>query len=79
MVSISPKNLAKVIKQDPETFIEAIKEASENHQKQKAEADLKEQFRKPAKILTKGRVIFGKADAPITIVEIFRFSMSLLC
>ena len=69
MVSISPKNLAKVIKEDPGTFIEAIKTASEKHQKQSAEKALEEQFKKPADIPTKGRVTFGEQTAPVTVVE----------
>ena len=69
MASISPKNLAKVIKKDPETFINAIKEASQDHQKQAAEKAMAEQFKNPAKIPTKGRVTFGESSAPITVVE----------
>ncbi len=69
MASISPENLAKVIKKDPEAFINAIKEASESHQKQQAEKDMEAQFKSPADIPTEGRVTFGKADAPIAVVE----------
>ena len=69
MVSISPKNLAKVIKEDPETFIDAIKEASEVHQKQSAEKALKDLLKNPAEIPTDGRVTFGDSSAPVTIVE----------
>lgn len=69
MVSISPKNLAKVIKEDPETFINAITEASRDHQKRAKEKALEEQFKNPAKIPTKGRVTFGNSSAPVTIVE----------
>lgn len=69
MVSISPKNLAKVIKDDPETFIEAIKEAGKAHQKQAAEKAREEAFKNPVKIPTKGRVTFGEESAPVTIVE----------
>ena len=73
MASISPKNLAKVIKADPETFINAIKEAGEEHQKQSAKKALEEQFKNPAKISTKGRVTFGNDSAPIAIVEFSDF------
>ena len=69
MGTISPKNLAKVIKDDPETFITAIKEASQEHQKRSEEKAMEEQFKNPAKIPTKGRVTFGNTDAPIAIVE----------
>ena len=69
MVSISPKDLAKVIKEDPEAFINAIKEASEKHQKRSAEKALEEQFKNPAEIPTKGRVTVGNPDAKVTIVE----------
>jgi len=73
MVSIRPKQLAEVIKEDPVTFMEAIKEAAEKHQKESAKKALEKQFENPAKIDTKGRVTFGKASAPITIVEFSDF------
>ena len=69
MVKISPQNLAKIIKEDPETFIEAIKEASEGHQKQAAEKALTDLLKNPATIPTDGRVTFGNTSAPVTIVE----------
>ena len=73
MVEISPKNLAQTIKKDPETFINAIKEASEKHQKQSAEKAFEERRKNPAKIKTKGRVTFGPEKAPVTIVEFADF------
>ncbi len=69
MVSISPKNLAKVIKEDPETFIEAIKSAGEEHRKQSEEKAMEDQFKNPKDIPTKGRVVFGDPSAEVTIVE----------
>ena len=80
MVSISPKQLAKVIKKDTETFFEAVKYSAKDFEKrrveiekQKAKEALEEQFKKPLKIETEGRVTFGNKDAPITIVEFSDF------
>ena len=69
MVSIQPKKLAEVVKKDPVTFMEAFKEAAESYQKESAKKALEDQFKNPAKIPTEGRVAFGEASAPITIVE----------
>ena len=66
---ISPKELADVIKKDPETFIEAVKSAGEEYQKAALEKDLEKQFEDPVQIETKGRVTFGDEKAPVTIVE----------
>ena len=55
MVLISPESLAKVIKKDPKTFIQAIKDASESHQKRAATEALDEQF----KNLLKSRLKVG--------------------
>ena len=73
MVSISPKQLAKVIKKDPVTFVNTLKETVQKAEKQKVEDALEEQFKNPLKIDTKGRVTFGKEEAPITIVEFSDF------
>ena len=72
-VVITPKHLADVIKKDPETFINAVKDASENYQKISLKKQLDEQFDKPAKIKTEGRVTFGDPKAPIAIVEFSDF------
>lgn len=72
-VVITPKHLADVIKKDPETFINAVKEASEKYQKSALKKQLDEQFDKPAKIETEGRVTFGDPKAPIAIVEFSDF------
>jgi len=69
MASISPKNLAKIIKKEPGTFIDAVKEASQEFQKQSVEKDMKERLKNRAEIPTKGRVTFGEVSAPISIVE----------
>ena len=57
------------MKKDPVTFMEAFKEAAESYQKESAKKALEDQFKNPAKIPTEGRVAFGEASAPITIVE----------
>lgn len=72
-VVITPKDLADVIKKDPETFIEAVKEASEKYQEIALKKKLDEQFEKPAQIETEGRVTFGNPKAPVTIVEFSDF------
>ena len=69
MASISPKNLAKVIKKDPETFIDAVKEASQDLQKHSAKKAMAERLKNRTEIPTKGRVIFGESSAPISVVE----------
>ena len=69
MASISPKNLAKVIKKDPETFIDAVKEASQELQRHSAKKAMEERLKNRAEIPTKGRVTFGELSAPISIVE----------
>ncbi|MCY4513027.1 MAG: thioredoxin domain-containing protein [Bdellovibrionales bacterium] len=72
-VVITPKHLADVIKKDPETFINAVKEASEKYQKIALKKKLDDQFEKPAQIETEGRVTFGNSKAPVTIVEFSDF------
>lgn len=69
MVSIRPKKLAEVIKEDSVTFMEAFKDAAEDYQKESAKRALEKQFENPKKIPTKGRVTFGEVSAPITVVE----------
>ena len=80
MVTIQPKQLAKVIKQDTETFFEAVKfsfKDAEKRQSEKkredAEKAMEEQFKNPLQIETEGRVTFGDSKAPITIVEFSDF------
>ena len=72
-VVITPKHLADVIKKDPETFIEAVKEASEKYQELALEKKMDEQFKKPERIDIKGRVTFGDPKAPVAIVEFSDF------
>ena len=80
MVTIQPKQLAKVIKKDPETFFTAFKETFQTAEKLRAEKErekakqaLEDQFKNPLKIETEGRVTFGDEKAPITIVEFSDF------
>ena len=80
MATITPKQLASVIKKEPETFFKALEETHKQAQKIKAEKDresakqaLEEQFKNPLKIETEGRVTFGNATAPITVVEFSDF------
>ena len=69
MVSISPKNLVKVIEKEPLTFFEGLETASMKAKDMKTKQDLKEKFENPVEIDTKGRVSFGDPKAPITVVE----------
>ncbi len=72
-----PSIVFVAIEKDPEKFIEVVNAAAQNAQKkaqQKAQEDETKsrdtEFANPLKPeVTEGRVIFGKADAPITIVE----------
>ncbi|MCY4321128.1 MAG: DsbA family protein [Bdellovibrionaceae bacterium] len=80
MVTITPKQLAKVVKKDPKTFFMALEESHKDFQKVKAESEqkeavkaLEEQFKNPLKIKTKGRVTFGNKKAPVTIVKFSDF------
>ena len=80
MVTIKPKQLAEVIKQDTETFFEAVrysfKEAEKRQAEKKredAENAMEEQFKNPLQIETEGRVTFGNDKAPITIVKFSDF------
>ena len=76
MVSISPKNLAKVIQEDPAAFIEAVQKAGETHQKQSQAKALEQKLKNPEDIPTKGRVTFGDPEAPVKIVEFADFQCS---
>ena len=73
MVFMKPENLAEVIKKDPYTFIEALKVASQDYQGIKKKKVLEERRKNPLKIETEGRVTFGDAKAPVTIVEFADF------
>ena len=77
---IKPKDLAKAIKSNPETFAEAVFSINDAmrkvSQKKRAESEAKKletSFEKPVKLSTKGRVTFGEAKAPVTIVEFADF------
>lgn len=69
MVSVTPKNLAKVMKQDPVLFMETLQGIAKDAQQMRAQKTLASQMKNPVKIATEGRVIFGNQDAPITIAE----------
>ena len=73
MVSISPENLAKVVKKEPVLFLETLAESAKIAEQTKKAKALEEQFKNPAKIATKGRVTFGNETAPISIVEFSDF------
>lgn len=80
MVTIQPKQLAKVIKKSPETFFTALEESHKEFQKvkakkdqEKATKDLEAQLKNPLEIDIKDRVTFGNKKAPITIVEFSDF------
>lgn len=68
-VTLTPKQLAEIIKEDPKTFIEAFNEANERYE----EVQIDERFAKPAQIETNGRVTFGDIKAPVSIVEFSDF------
>ena len=77
---IQPKDLAKAITKDPETFAEAVFTINDAmrkvSQKKRAEAEsqqLEKSFENPVKLSTDGRVTFGKEKAPVTIVEFADF------
>ena len=72
-----PSIVFVAIEKDPEKFIEIVNAAAQNAQR-KAQAKAQEdetksrdtEFANPLKPdISEGRVVFGKADAPITIVE----------
>ena len=73
MVTIKPKQLAKVIKKDPDTFFTALEESHAEAKKMRAERELEERFKNPLEIETEGRVTFGDEDAPVAIVEFSSF------
>ena len=69
LATITPKQLANIIKKDPKTFIKAFNEAEKKYKEQQID----EQFEKPVQIETDGRVTFGDLNAPVTIVEFSDF------
>ena len=80
LATIKPKQLAKVIKDDPKTFFKALEETHKEVQKiqakqkqEEARKKLDEQIENPLPIETEGRVTFGNEAAPITIVEFSDF------
>lgn len=80
LFGLSPNNLARVIKSDPYTFMEAVRVSGKKYQKiaqKKAlageEDRIKEELKKPKDIATNNRVTFGPKKAPVTIVEFSDF------
>ena len=73
MVSISPKNLAKTVKEDPTLFMETLKDSAKEAQNKERRREFEEQMKNPAAIVTEGRVTFGDKEAPVTIVEFSDF------
>lgn len=73
----NPEIVFNAIKKNPKKFVEVVNEAvrtaqeSAREDEQKEEATrLEEEFKNPKKpVVEDGRVIFGKKDAPVTIVE----------
>ncbi len=77
VIEKDPSIVFAAIEKDPEKFIEVVNAAAQNAQR-KAQGKAQEeetknrdaQFKNPLKpVIEEGRVIFGKKDAPITIVE----------
>lgn len=76
-VEKDPSIVFVAIEKDPEKFIEVVNAAAQNAQKKSQEKAMEdetkkrdEEFANPLKAeIEEGRVIFGKKDAPITIVE----------
>ncbi|HRO68015.1 MAG TPA: thioredoxin domain-containing protein [Pseudobdellovibrionaceae bacterium] len=72
-----PSIVFVAIEKDPEKFIEVVNAAAQNAQRKSQEKAMEdenkkrdEEFANPLKPeIQEGRVMFGKADAPITIVE----------
>lgn len=66
----NPEILYKAIKANPKGFLDTVNEAVEMAKSQMATAAMDEEFKNPkSPTIEEGRAIFGKADAPITIVE----------
>lgn len=76
-IEADPSIVFVAIEKDPMKFIEVVNKAAQDAQRQageKAQQDeqksREEEFKNPLKpVVEEGRVIFGKKDAPITIVE----------
>lgn len=76
-IESDPSIVFVAIEKDPEKFIEVVNKAAQDAQRRGQEKAQEEEtksreaeFANPLKpVIEDGRVIFGKADAPITIVE----------
>jgi len=69
MVTITPKNLAKTVEEDPALFMETLQASAKKAQETIKKREIENQMKNPADIATEGRVTFGDKDAPVTIVE----------
>ena len=77
---IQPKDLAKAIKDNPETFAEALFSINDDMRKiakkkrlELEDKKLEEQCKNPAKISSKGRVTIGDKNASVVVAEFFDF------
>ena len=73
MVSISPKNLAKTVEEDPILFMETLQASARKAQAEVKKKEFKDQMENPLDIAIEGRVTFGDKEAPVTIVEFSDF------
>ena len=73
MVSISPKNLAKTVEEDPILFMETLQASARKAQAEAKKKEFENQMKNPVDIATEGRVTFGDKEAPVTIVEFSDF------
>lgn len=77
IIEENPQIVFSAIQKDPENFIKVVNEAARKAQEKSEQSAMEEenkkrdeQFKNPIKpVIEEGRVIFGKKDAPITIVE----------
>ena len=73
MVSITPKNLAKVIEKEPLLFMETLQASAKKAQEEMKKKEFEKQMENPKEIATEGRVTFGDKKASVTIVEFSDF------
>ncbi|HMN68831.1 MAG TPA: thioredoxin domain-containing protein [Bdellovibrionales bacterium] len=77
----NPDIVFNAIKKNPKKFVEVVNEAvrtaqesSREDEAKQEESRLEEEFKNPKQaVIDEGRVIFGKKDAPVTIVEFSDF------
>jgi protein-disulfide isomerase len=78
-----PEILYRAIKKDPKKFLDVLNEAAQEARKQAQEEEMKKEqeateseFKNPKKADVKDRIVFGDANAPVTIVEYSDFQCS---